>query len=117
MTDNVLSAASITVLSEVHCLSSAHVTAYTEKKRCFSGILSMLPPALPPSALDPLRPSIIDSLAKQANLVLVSPPGSGKSTRIPLWLHASELFHGKILLLEPRRMAVLACRPSCRTSA
>ncbi len=51
-------------------------------------------------------PALLESLAKTPNAVLVAPPGAGKTTLVPLAL--MEAFAGKILLLEPRRLAARA---------
>ncbi|MGJ8691120.1 MAG: ATP-dependent helicase HrpB [Thalassotalea sp.] len=52
-------------------------------------------------------PEILHSLSKKNNLVLQAEPGAGKSTAVPLSLLDAEFLHGKkIVLLEPRRIAV-----------
>lgn len=54
-------------------------------------------------------PALRDALARQMSVVLVAPPGAGKSTGIPLaLLDAAWLAGGKILMLEPRRLAARA---------
>ncbi|WP_197038311.1 ATP-dependent helicase HrpB [Billgrantia saliphila] len=58
------------------------------------------------SRLDELR----DALARHARVLLVAAPGAGKTTRVPLALLdepwcSGELGNGKLLLLEPRRIA------------
>lgn len=60
-------------------------------------------PLLPIEAvLDSLR----GALARHPNVVLQAPPGAGKSTRVPLALLKEPwLQDGRILLLEPRRLA------------
>ncbi|HSV21992.1 MAG TPA: ATP-dependent helicase HrpB [Xanthobacteraceae bacterium] len=54
-------------------------------------------------------PELIAALARSATVVLVAPPGAGKTTRVPLML-AAESWAGnkKILVLEPRRLAARA---------
>lgn len=52
--------------------------------------------------MDDLR----QSLAERPNLVLVAPPGAGKTTLVPLVLLDTAWLNGrKIIMLEPRRMA------------
>jgi ATP-dependent helicase HrpB len=59
--------------------------------------------------IDSLVPEILDHLRSANNLVLEAPPGTGKTTRVPLAL--LELFDGEVLVLEPRRLAArLAAR-------
>jgi ATP-dependent helicase HrpB len=57
------------------------------------------------AVLDELRATV----ATHASAVLVAPPGAGKTTRVPLALmDESWLQGGKILVLEPRRIAARA---------
>ena len=59
-------------------------------------------PRLP---IDEILPEVCITLA-QSNLVLSSPPGSGKTTRVPLALLDEPWLAGrKIIMLEPRRPA------------
>jgi ATP-dependent helicase HrpB len=59
--------------------------------------------------IDPLLPEIARHLRERNALVLVAPPGAGKTTRVPLaLLSASWLGDSRILLLEPRRLAARA---------
>ncbi len=59
--------------------------------------------------IDPLLPDIAESLARVPRLVLVAPPGAGKTTRVPLALLDSPWLEGrKIVMLEPRRLAARA---------
>ena len=51
-------------------------------------------------------PRIVASLDETPNLVLVAPPGAGKTTVVPLAL--LERIEGRIVLLEPRRLAARA---------
>ncbi len=54
-------------------------------------------------------PALGEALAKQNSAVLVAPPGAGKTTLVPLaLLDAPWLGTGKIVLLEPRRLAARA---------
>ena len=48
---------------------------------------------------------ILKAAAKSRRLIISSPPGSGKSTKVPQLLLDSGAFKGKIAVLEPRRLA------------
>lgn len=61
--------------------------------------------ALTPLPIDTVLPEIVDALASSGNAVLCAPPGAGKTTRVPLALMKSGHIDGKILMLEPRRLA------------
>jgi ATP-dependent helicase HrpB len=56
--------------------------------------------------IDPLLPAIAATLAAEGRLVLQAPPGAGKTTRVPPAL--LDTVPGKVLLLEPRRLAARA---------
>jgi ATP-dependent helicase HrpB len=56
------------------------------------------------SVLAPLR----SALAARGLAVLQAPPGAGKTTLVPLDLLAANLITGRVLLLEPRRLAARA---------
>ncbi len=57
--------------------------------------------------ITPILPAIRQGLAEHDNLVLQAEPGAGKSTTVPLELLKSPWLAGrKVLLLEPRRLAV-----------
>ncbi len=59
--------------------------------------------------IDDVLPELCKSLCTQGNLVLAAPPGAGKTTRVPLvLLDAVWRRGGKIILLEPRRLAARA---------
>lgn len=58
-----------------------------------------------PLPIDPVLPLIADALAVGDKIVLAAPPGAGKTTRVPLSLLDAPWAEGKILLLEPRRIA------------
>ncbi|MBE1707937.1 MULTISPECIES: ATP-dependent helicase HrpB [Mesorhizobium] len=63
-------------------------------------------PELPVSAV---LPALGAALAERNSAVLVAPPGAGKTTLVPLaLLDAPWLGAGKIVLLEPRRLAARA---------
>ncbi len=59
--------------------------------------------------IEPLLPEICDTLTAKQRLVLAAAPGAGKTTRVPLalagLLKGFKNLDGKILLLEPRRIA------------
>ncbi|MDP2887094.1 MAG: ATP-dependent helicase HrpB [Ignavibacteria bacterium] len=56
--------------------------------------------------VDEVVPALIDAMAASRCAVLSAPPGAGKTTRVPLaLLEAAWLGKGKILMLEPRRLA------------
>ena len=62
-----------------------------------------------PLPIDAVVPEICHKLATGAALVLVAPPGAGKTTRVPLALLDQPWLKGKkIILLEPRRLAARA---------
>ncbi|HXP02282.1 MAG TPA: ATP-dependent helicase HrpB, partial [Luteibacter sp.] len=59
--------------------------------------------------ITPLLPDIVASLAERPRLVLEAPPGAGKTTQVPLaLLDAPWLQGGRIVVLEPRRIAARA---------
>jgi ATP-dependent helicase HrpB len=65
--------------------------------------------ALPELPVTAVLPALLDALAAGSSAVLVAPPGAGKTTLVPLaLLKAPWLGSGKILLLEPRRLAARA---------
>lgn len=56
--------------------------------------------------IDSILASFLETLAQTKNVVLVAPPGAGKTTRVPLaLLNEPWINNGKIILLEPRRLA------------
>ena len=65
--------------------------------------------ALPDLPVNEVLPELMASLATQPNAVLIAPPGAGKTTLVPLaLLDAAWAKSGRILLLEPRRLAARA---------
>jgi ATP-dependent helicase HrpB len=59
--------------------------------------------------IDAVLGDLREKLAQTTRLVLVAPPGAGKTTRVPLVLiDESFATGGKIILLEPRRLAARA---------
>ncbi|MEZ8306864.1 DEAD/DEAH box helicase, partial [Vibrio splendidus] len=59
-------------------------------------------PSLP---IDDVLPALINQLNTNSQLILKAPPGAGKSTRLPLVLLQQGIVAGKIIMLEPRRLA------------
>jgi ATP-dependent helicase HrpB len=54
-------------------------------------------------------PRLLQVLGTQFNAVLVAPPGAGKTTLVPLaLLDAAPMDRGRIVMLEPRRLAARA---------
>ncbi|WP_127090642.1 ATP-dependent helicase HrpB [Aquabacter cavernae] len=62
-----------------------------------------------PLPIDAVLPALCETLAAHSAAVLVAPPGAGKTTRVPLALMDEPWVKGgKILVLEPRRLAARA---------
>ncbi len=61
-----------------------------------------------PLPIDEVLPQVRAAVALRGMVVLQAPPGAGKTTRVPLDLLASGLIAGRILMLEPRRLAARA---------
>ena len=53
-------------------------------------------------------PPLIDALRRGGRAVLQAPPGAGKTTVVPLEVLSAGLTQGRILMLEPRRLAARA---------
>lgn len=53
-------------------------------------------------------PALREALRTAGHAVLVAPPGAGKTTRVPLALLAEPWCTGRVLVLEPRRLAARA---------
>lgn len=63
----------------------------------------------PPLPIESVLAEIARAFQQSRAVVLAAPPGAGKSTRVPLWmLTAGFVGNGRLLLLEPRRMAARA---------
>ena len=58
-----------------------------------------------PLPIDAALPDLIAALRQSRRAVLHAPPGAGKTTRVPLAMLDAELCDGRILMLEPRRLA------------
>lgn len=56
--------------------------------------------------IDDVLPALCAALKTQGQAVLQAPPGAGKTTRVPLTLLPQ--FSGRIVMLEPRRLAARA---------
>ncbi|MFD1796294.1 ATP-dependent helicase HrpB [Paracoccus aurantiacus] len=56
--------------------------------------------------IDDALPQLADAMKTHGRAVLIAPPGAGKTTRVPLAL--MDQVPGKILVLEPRRLAARA---------
>ncbi|WP_062221768.1 ATP-dependent helicase HrpB [Aureimonas sp. D3] len=63
--------------------------------------------ALPTLPVSAVLPDVSRALATHGSAVLVAPPGAGKTTLVPLHL-LNDLPEGRILLVEPRRIAARA---------
>ena len=61
-----------------------------------------------PLPIDEVLPALRAALARAGRAVLQAPPGAGKTTRVPLDLLAAGAVEGRILMLEPRRLAARA---------
>jgi ATP-dependent helicase HrpB len=62
-----------------------------------------------PLPIDDVLPRLLEALAAGPFAVLVAPPGAGKTTRVPLaLLNAPWRGDGRIVVLEPRRLAARA---------
>ena len=61
-----------------------------------------------PLPIDEALPGLIHALRTRGMAVLQAPPGAGKTTRVPLAILAAGLCAGRIVMLEPRRLAARA---------
>jgi ATP-dependent helicase HrpB len=61
-----------------------------------------------PLPIDAVLPDLLDALRRRGRAVLQAPPGAGKTTRVPLAMLNAGLTGGRILMLEPRRLAARA---------
>jgi ATP-dependent helicase HrpB len=61
--------------------------------------------------IDSFLPQIVDTIRASPSLVLVAPPGAGKTTRVPPALIAAKVLPGdqpNLIMLQPRRVAARA---------
>ncbi|QFT59074.1 ATP-dependent RNA helicase HrpB [Sulfitobacter sp. THAF37] len=58
--------------------------------------------------IDAVLPQVIAALRDAGRVVLQAPPGAGKTTRVPLAMLDAGVTPGRILMLEPRRLAARA---------
>ena len=58
--------------------------------------------------IDDALPDLLAALRKAGQAVLQAPPGAGKTTRVPLAILQAGLVPGRIVMLEPRRLAARA---------
>ncbi len=58
--------------------------------------------------IDVALPDLLSALGASGLAVLQAPPGAGKTTRVPLAMLEAGIVDGKILMLEPRRIAARA---------
>ncbi|MFA7433174.1 MAG: ATP-dependent helicase HrpB [Gemmobacter sp.] len=58
--------------------------------------------------IDAVLPELLAVLTRAGQAVLQAPPGAGKTTRVPLVLMEAGLVPGRIVMLEPRRLAARA---------
>lgn len=55
--------------------------------------------------IDEVLATLFTALTRNTQVILKAPPGAGKSTRLPLALLDQALIQGRIIMLEPRRLA------------
>ncbi len=58
--------------------------------------------------IDAVLPDLLVALRASGRAVLQAPPGAGKTTRVPLAMLDAGLVEGRIVMLEPRRLAARA---------
>ncbi|MXU66578.1 ATP-dependent helicase HrpB [Oceanomicrobium pacificus] len=65
-------------------------------------------PSDPVLPIEACLPALGAALQDRGRAVLQAPPGAGKTTRVPLFLDDAGLVGGRIIMLEPRRVAARA---------
>ncbi|MCX7301859.1 MAG: ATP-dependent helicase HrpB [Rhodobacterales bacterium] len=65
-------------------------------------------PISDPLPIDAVLPALIAAIRDHGQAVLQAPPGAGKTTRVPLAMLDAGLTPGRIVMLEPRRLAARA---------
>ena len=58
--------------------------------------------------VDDVLPELLETLQSSNRALLIAPPGAGKTTRVPFALLDGGRLKGKVLVLEPRRIAARA---------
>ncbi|MEM8570843.1 MAG: ATP-dependent helicase HrpB [Pseudomonadota bacterium] len=58
--------------------------------------------------IEPVLPDLAAAIARHGSAVLHAPPGAGKTTRVPQFLLETDAVSGRIVMLEPRRVAARA---------
>lgn len=61
-----------------------------------------------PLPIEQVLPELMDALRQNGRAVLQAPPGAGKTTRVPLAMLEAGFSAGRIVMLEPRRLAARA---------
>ena len=61
-----------------------------------------------PLPIDESLPAVIAALQRSKTALLMAPPGSGKTTRVPPALLSALPREGEVVVLEPRRLAARA---------
>ncbi len=78
------------------------------RKPCLMSTTPLSLSALPELPIRETFPQIVRALREGNRAVLAAPPGAGKTTLVPLLLLEQDWCTGKIILLEPRRLAARA---------